>query len=560
MLGSILVGLTAATIVVFSQYLHSYFSGVIWASPLFILGVGAFAMILQKFVLNRRPGNPNYDGLADLFLYIHQPTYRDSPVLWLSRGVISFLLAFFGAHVGLEGPSIEITHAFIMRARIRTSRWFEQKRRTDAGVSLAAGVSAAFGAPFAGILLPMELGVGGRNLSVALSSLAAFLGLRFLLDSFSLSVFDVSGVLSGFRVDDWREWLGVLVIGVVGGVFGAGLTRFVRYCQDSLLSLLQTRAWMRVLTGAVFLSLVFFIFKPAHRSPSSLLESVLWLKFHSNEVLLLLFTQVLSFALILSGFGTAGVFWPLFAMGGCLGFGVNYWILRDLNDFTAASGLLGGAALWGAVLGTPLSAAVLVFEMTQNLPILFPCLVVAWTARSLARALGTPPFVYKDLEARGLNLIGGKSASILNQITVKDAMTTDHEMVHEQEPISELHSRILKARYPFFPMVDTQGIYKGLLTADMIQEGWLSEEKGSSGSRILEAKDLLYRAKFRSPTLKVSDRLTATVGLFNDFPCVPVLGEDKRVMGLLFAYHVRLAYDREVTRTSFSFARDSEGY
>jgi CBS domain-containing protein len=88
-----------------------------------------------------------------------------------------------------------------------------------------------------------------------------------------------------------------------------------------------------------------------------------------------------------------------------------------------------------------------------------------------------------------------------------------------------------------------------------VQEGWRLQDPLTSNSplaNLLEAKDLLYRSGFKVPTVKATDKLSSTTKLFEEVPCVPVLGEEGRVIGLLFAHNVRLAYDREVARRTLS--------
>ena len=50
------------------------------------------------------------------------------------------------------------------------------------------------------------------------------------------------------------------------------------------------------------------------------------------------------------------------------------------------------------------------------------------------------------------------------------------------------------------------------------------------------------------PTVKLSDRLSAISGKFDESPCVAVVTDEGKVAGLLFVHHVRLAYDRELAR------------
>jgi CIC family chloride channel protein len=555
--GPVLIGLIAACVVTLPATLRALLPGIDWAAPILLLGVAAAAMVIQRFVLDRRPGHRGYDGLADLFVHIHQPAAPDSAARWSLRGMISFLLTLFGGTVGPEGAAVETAQGISMRTRSRSSRWFEQRRRTDAATALAAGVAAAFQAPFAAVLLPMELGVGGRAISAALGAVVAFMASR-LLGQFAWTrpageEFQLGGALYGFHFLGWKEWLGILAITVGAGVTGAIFVRFIRYSQESLLDLFQTEAWMRTLAGGILLFLVVLAYRPAHAPAWSLLEDVLWSRRVTGEVGLVFLTQLLGVSLVLSAFGTIGIFWPIFALGGYFGYLVDHGILEGVSGFTAVAGLTGGAAFWGAVFGAPLAGAVLAYELTGNLSVLVPCLLAAFGARWVRSLLGTPALVDRDLEARGVSLVDGRSASVLESVFVRDAMVTDYETVREQEPVSDIHARLLKSRYPFLPVVNGQGTYLGLLTVDMVQEGWQSQDPLASHSplaKLLEAKDLLYRTGFRTPTVKANDRLAVTAGMFDEVPCVPVLGDDGRVQGLLFVYNVRLAYDREVARRS----------
>ncbi len=558
MMKPVLFGLLAAVVVAVPRYSRAYLTSIPWFSPILVLGVAVVAMLFQRFLLDRRAGNRNYDGITDLIVHIHSSSAADSPLRWVLRGIISSLLTLFGGIVGPEGAAVEFVHAAAMRVRSRSSKWFEQQRRTDAACALAAGVAAAFGAPFAAVMMPLELGLGGRTISIALSALSAFLGIRFLtglvpVERMPMDTFNLGGALYGFHFLSWREWLVIAVIIVAAGLIGMALFRFIRYCQESLQDLFQTQTWMRTLAGGILLFLVILVYKGGHAPAWTLLEQVLWSRRLMPEVGLLFVTQLLTIALVLSAFGTVGVLWPLFALGGFLGYGINFLVFQGVPGFAVVSGLAGAAAFWGAVFGAPIAGALVAFELTQNISVLLPCLVAAYGARELRSRLGMRTLIEKDLEARGILFQEGRSLSILNSIRVRDAMVSDHETVHEREPVSELHARIMNLRYPFIPVVNSQGAYVGMLTADMIQEGWQAQDPQSANSplsKLLEAKDLLYRTRFKAPTVKADDKLSVTSGLFKDIPCAAVLADDGRVAGLLFVYNARLAYDREVARQS----------
>ena len=581
MIASVLTGLFAALIVAFPQILRNSSSPVFahfsatfgWNAPIFILGVTAVAMVMQRFFIDRKPGNRIYDGLADLFIHIHSLSSPDSAGRWGMRGFLSFLLNLFGGTVGPEGAAVELTHGLEIGTRSSSSRWFEQRRRTDVATALAAGISAAFSAPFAAVLLTIELGIGGRTLSAALSALAAFFGIRMIGAAVPFGVpfdehLDLGSAVHGYKMGWTKEWLGFLLVTLGVGIASAGIIRFIRYCQESLLDLFQTETWMRTVAGGILLFLVVIVYKAGHAPSWHLLEQVLWSHRTSSEIIILCLTQLLTLSLVLAAFGTVGFFWPLFVLGACLGF----WFqqtgtlvgLSGSQGYSSVAALAGATAIWGAVLGAPLTGAVLVFEMTQNFNVLAPCFLAGIGAREVRKFLKTRPLIDKDLEARGLPLLDGRSATVLHSILVKDAMVTDFESVYEHEPISDLHSRFLKSRHPFLPVVNRSGNYVGLLTIDMIQDGVFSlpgrsmtDENqrlpaDSPLSSLFEVKDLLYKSRRKVPTVNASDALAVTTRIFDQNPCIAVLGDDSRVLGLLFAYNVRVAYDREVARRALS--------
>lgn len=552
MFASIATGLLAAVFVTLPPWIQGLLPDVFL--PILVPGVAVSAMVLQRFVLDRSNGNGSYDGLADLFIHIHSPSSPDTPLRWAIRGFNSLLLAICGGEAGPEGAAAEFGQAFALAIRPRSARWIEQRRRTDAATALTAGISAAFGAPFAGFLLSIELGLGGRAISIVVGSLTAFVAGKVLRGALGVSLPDFVGAVSGTEFADPRAFAGAVVVGALGGLVGVGLVRFLRYAQESLLDLFQMQAWPRTLCAGVLLFLVVLAYRPAHFPASGLFEQAVWARHTTAQLWMLFLSGTLSLSMVLAGFGTIGVFWPVLALGGFFGTGLNGLALQWLGAPAALMGFAGGAALWGSLLGAPVTGAVLAFELTQNVNVLLPCLLAGGLAYAVRRGLRTQPLIQTDLAARGLGLVDGRSSGVLAAISVRDAMVADHEIVHEQEPVSEIYPRLIQSRYPFLPVVNAQGHYTGLLTVDLIQEAWRSQSGHSNSplSKLLEAKDLLYRGGLKGPTIKVSERLSATAGLFDSAPCVPVLSDEGRVVGLLFIHNVRLAYDREMARRSLT--------
>ncbi len=536
-------------------------------SPLWILALGVLAAAVAAWQAKRTPSDTGYEGLADLFYRIHAPSSPDRPGRWLVRAFVSSGLVLFGGVAGAEGPAIEAAYGFAAKIRNRSARWFENRRRTDVACAMASGIAAAFGAPLAGILFPVELGIGGRTLYSAVASLVGFLGAHYLAPAMPGRPMDLAGSFYLFGISDWKESLGVIGVGVFCGVVGAALSWFVRFSQVQLLQLFRGCGahWLRILTAGAVICFTFVLYRGGFVPLPGLLEQVLHGQLGGSEVGLIAVSRALILALALSGFGMAGLFWPLAGLGGVLGWGVNDWFYHDLPGFAASAGLVGMAAMLSAVLGAPVASAVLVFEAARSPQILLPALVGAMVARGICRLLGGRKLIESGLESRGVRLGEGRSLSVLESLFVKDAMITDFDRIDEQEPISGLRDRIGGSRYPFFPVIRGQkacGNFAGVVTLDMIQDALLDAEsrvelRGGNHPAILEmleVKDLLYRYGVKLPTCRPEQRLSEISLLLDRYPYLPVLDLDQNLVGLLMGHEVRLCYDREVARRSLQLA------
>ena len=563
LLNPIFTGLIAAVIAVLPRMVQLYAMGrgwdgssgsqAFWAEPWGIIVVTAAVLAMRRLGESEGASNRSYDGVADLVMHVHSPGERISPWKWVGRTGSSFLLSLFGGVDGSEGAAAEGAQAFTIFTRSRTSRWFEFRRRTDVAMALAAGVAGSFGAPFAAVILPLELGIGGSSLMAGIAALTAFLLNKYLLGISAIGSFDVSGSLHGLQVLSWEGWLGVALIGVMGGALSVVLLYFFRAARMAMKSAFGKQNAAMLVVGGLLLTAIYWAFPLGHLPPWMLLEKVMWSHWGVREIGLALLSQLLALTLVVAAWGSVGIFWPVFAIGSAVGFLANQGILHSLSGFAPVAALAGASAFFGGFIGAPFAGALLAYDLTQNLAVLLPC----WMAGLIASAIRTPfhkaSWTQEVLKDWGLTLSDGRSEQVLRAIQVQEAMVKDYEAIHENETVSEIHAKLLKSKYAVIPVVNREGKFKGLLTADLILDHWDHKDETTAQqplSRLLEAKDLVYRSQFKSPMVRTEDRLDATSGMFDQFPCVPVVDAQGALQGLLFSADIRVAYDREVARSS----------
>jgi H+/Cl- antiporter ClcA len=493
--------------------------------------------------------------------HIHSPSIRETSARWTWAGLLSWALSWLKGLVGPEGAAAEWSYAGLLGFRPRSARWFEQRRRTDAACVLSAAIAAAFNAPFAAILVPVELGIGGRLLSTVICALSATIAVKTGKNFFGLKSFDLSGLLDGIDFAAPRVWAALLVVGVAAGLLVSLWLWFTEYTRKALERLSPRWVSPRILAAGFFLFLISLMIPLASHSSQSLLQDFYLGNIVPDRAAILLLTSALSLTLVLTGLGTVGVFWPLFAMGGFFGFAVHSWTfesgisawLPNTAGYAPLLALAGGAAFWGAALDIPVASGVLVFELTGEIQAALLCLGVSLVAQKIARKLGAS-LTSRELKAKGMQIVEGRSLKVLQRLHVRDAMVIDHETIHEQEPVSELPERLLNSRYPFLPVVRADGVYTGLVTVDMVQDRLEQTHATPQLSRLFEVKDLLYSSGAKARTVRASDPLSNTQGMFSDIPCVPVVDENGQVEGLLFVHNVRMAYEREMARRSLKSA------
>lgn len=513
--------------------------------PLFVLGLGVFASIVSTLYFRKFPARTRaYDGMADLFIFIHSRLPEDTWVRWFYRAGASLLLHLFGGGVGVEGVAAEASQSFTLASRSSSELWNENRRRTDVASIIAGSIAAVFQAPFAAVILSLEVGAGGRSQSAILAAIFGYAGSLFISQTLSLELEWVP-YFQSLPAGEFR-WLLIPVVGALGGVIAFLLIRGLRWFQESVVDLFRNRISARPLLGGAILAAVLALHPQIQGAPLVSLTALTMTAKSIDTQAAFFLAKALMLAAVLGCFGTIGIFWPLFMIGASFG----------LMLIPGVVGIfVGASALWAGVLGAPIAAGVLAYEMTRNWKLMIAALIAGYIANEIRRLFKQTPLVHRDLEARGLALLDGRSASVLASILVKDAMVTDHETVFENELVRELSDKFLSSRHPFLPVVNRSGAYVGLLTLDLIQEG-LSTSTGADA--FFEVKDLLYKSSTKQTKLKTvrdTDSLAMTSGLFGDHPCVAVLNAEGRVVGLLFSYAVRAAYDREVARRSLAESR-----
>lgn len=302
--------------------------------------------------------------------------------LVVGKIVLTVLGLFSGASIGREGPTVQVGASLMLQA----ARWGGMAHAR--GLILAgsaAGIAAAFNTPLAGIVFAIEeMGrayqarTNGLVLSAVILAGLASLG---LLGNYTY--FGVTDATASFPGD----WPLVIACGVIGGGLGAGFSLAALRVSRRVRRWLSPGPLRRTLllagicglgVAAIGLFSGGLTFGTGYDQARGAIEGapLPWLFFVEKFL-----AGLLS---MISGI-PGGIFAPSLAVGA--GLGSSLGLLFGANIGLAA--VLGMAGYFAGVVQAPMTAFVIILEMTGNhdnvIPLMFASMLGYGTARMISR-------------------------------------------------------------------------------------------------------------------------------------------------------------------------------
>ena len=395
LLGGITVGASAVALALLADQVQAAFALLVGWWRLASLLVTPLGFVLAVFLTNRYFQNSQGSGIPQAIAAreLDDQAARGGLVsirIAVGKVLLTLLGLLCGASAGREGPTVQVG-ASIMFAIGRLSP------RRQPGLILAgaaAGVAAAFNTPLAGIVFAIEemsRAFETRTSGLVIASVIAA-GLTSLALVGNYAYFGTSPTMLRTGVD----WLAVPVCGAVGGVAGGLFSRIVIAVARGLPGLLgrsikQYRLPFAAACGfAVALCGIASgdtIYGTGYVHVKAALEAGVPLPWHFG---------VLKFAATtfstISGI-PGGIFSPSLAVGAGLGANIAHLFPGAPVD---AIILLGMVAYFAGVVQAPITAFVIVTEMTENHAMVIPLMAAALIAY-LASRLVCPEGIYHAL-------------------------------------------------------------------------------------------------------------------------------------------------------------------
>lgn len=456
-----------------------------WVIPIAVIG-GLIVGIMAKYGTPKIKGH----GIPEAMEAVLVNRSRIQPRVAILKPISAAIAIGTGGPFGAEGPIIQTGGALgsLIGQLMHTTA---SERKVLLACGAAAGMSATFNTPIAGVILAIELLLfefKSRSFIplVIASTLAAAVHMQLLGTGPMFSV-------ANMDFDIPRGLPFYLLLGGMCGLAAVGFTRLLYWTEDLFEKLPVDELWWPAI-GALGLGIIGYFVPRVLGVGYDTIGDIL----NANLALRLLLVVMLAkaAALVISlGSGTSGgLLAPMFmssaAMGGAFAIAIN-WIVPSAHLSPGAFALVAMGAVFGAASRATFAFIIFAFEITRDYNSVLPLMLVSVIADGIAMLLMPRASIMTEkLARRGLRIHHEYEADVLHYTTVSETMERDIPAITEGTRIAELADRIARrepdvSRHQGLLVLDAEGKLAGIITRGDVMRAL--DEDPAGAMTVLEA-------------------------------------------------------------------------
>jgi CIC family chloride channel protein len=369
-----------------------------------------------------------------------------------------------GAPLGPEGPTVVVASGVAMWIA-RAARLPRKLVRSMIPVGTAAGIAAIFNTPITGVVFALEevMGNASRGLlgGTIVAAVSAAVVERLLLGGKPL-LNAPTGTWT-----DLRELLGFALAGVVAGAVSGGAVHAVTAMRRLLA---RVAAPLRAAFGGVAIGAIGLfvpvIFSVGYETTSLFLHA--GGDIESAGVAFV--AKVAAFVLALGCGIVGGVFAPSLFIGAALGATIGH-LARIVMPHAAidpgAYALVGMGAFFGGLLRCPISAVLIVVEVTGDYGLILPLMLAVALSTTISRAIAHENLTERQMRDEGYRESAADDP--LAGLSVAEVMTKEIVALGAELTLLDAARRVAGTRHRYYPVVNEEGKPIGLLPAHAIE-------------------------------------------------------------------------------------------
>jgi len=392
---ALIVGAVAAFFAIAAQYADHHYLALYKNNPWIALSIPPFSLALiawlTKNVFLGTEGSGIPQTIAALELKTHALRQKVLSLrIAFGKILLTIMGLFSGASIGREGPTVHVGASILYS--LHGHRGFRRQHMAKALIIAggAAGIAAAFNTPLAGIIFAIEEMTRNferrlNNILLLAVIIAGLTAIAILGEYTYFGHSDAELALGGYA------WIAIIICGVGGGILGGLFSMTLIHGSRRLLTLATTHPIYLAFTCGILISILGYAsngltFGTGYEEAKHLIDGG---EATASFPFLKLLATVASY---LSGI-PGGIFAPSLSVGA--GLGAN---LAEYMPYLPAASLvlLGMVGYFTGVVQTPITAFVIVMEMTSNSSLILPLMVTALIAKGMSKLVCPTP-IYQAL-------------------------------------------------------------------------------------------------------------------------------------------------------------------
>ena len=313
--------------------------------------------------------------------------------------------------------------------------------------------------------------------------------------------------LPAFSVHNPLEYVLYVVLGVTVGVVGVAFSKVLYLVEDACDWLWRGPEWARPAIGGIALGGLLIALPQMYGVGYPVLENAVKGRYLIGMLLILMLGKMIATSLTIGIGGSGGVFAPTLFIGAMAGtaYGtIAHEIFPTVTESAGAYGLIGmGAALGGAT-RAPITAVVILFELTGEYSIILPLMAAVVMAAGTGHLLSRDTIYTAKLWRRGIDL--NTPAPELPTFTAADVALPAPEPLRDNMTLDAAAAALAKSTVAMFPVITADGRYLGCVTAEDVAQALNDPEPPST------VKDLVQQPITIGADMGPREILAALIG------------------------------------------------
>jgi CIC family chloride channel protein len=439
----------------------------------FLLGAPVIAGLAYGPLVHFFAREARGHGVPEVMYAVAQRGGRIAPQVAGVKALASALCIGGGGSVGREGPIVQIGSALGSTVG-RLVRVPESRMRVLVACGAAGGIAATFNAPLAGVFFAMELILNdfvaeAFGMVVIAAVTSAAIGRAVLGDHPFLH-------LPTFTVQHPQQYLLFAALGLVAGLVGVTFSKVLYAVEDLCDGVWRGPEWLRPAVGGVLLGALLVCLPHMYGVGYPVLGNAISGDYAVVFLLVLLVGKMVATSLTIGIGGSGGVFAPSLFIGAMLGsaFGaVAASAFPSVAGPAGAYGLIGMGAVFAGAARAPITAVMIMFELTGEYSIILPLMAAIVLATGVSHRLTGDTIYTLKLRRRGIDL-GTRETIERARTPVGSVMGEVPDGVPIGASLQVAGDRLARSPHGVLPVVDGDlhlGVISGRQVADAIADG-----------------------------------------------------------------------------------------